>query len=61
MRTSAHGITILMRQFSFEWDYDAGRMAFPIPVTVNIDLIYSVSFDAGVVYHDSLYCRSDLI
>jgi hypothetical protein len=32
MRTSAHGITILMRQFLFEWDYGAGRMAFPIPV-----------------------------
>jgi hypothetical protein len=31
MRTSAHGITILMRQFSFEWDYGAGRMTFTIP------------------------------
>jgi hypothetical protein len=49
MRTLAHGITILMRQFSFVWDYGAGRMAFPIPgFHTGMDMISSWD-DGGIV------------
>jgi hypothetical protein len=52
MRTSAHGVTILMRQFSFEWDYGAGRMAFPIPVRLGFFFISSPELKAQVSFSD---------
>jgi hypothetical protein len=70
MRTSAHGIIILMRKFSFEWDYGAGRMAFPIPALVSrhgfvfealilqTDDLRAIAFgiQSWKKYHESLIC-----
>ena len=47
MHSLAHELNDLMRQFSSEWDYGAGRMAFPIPAlhkSMMLNITYKLSW-----------------